>query len=43
MDTELFHEFFKAFSNESKCNLHIEKSNLKNLNSKTFNSLFFGR
>ena len=24
-------------------NLHIEKSNLKNLNSKTFNSLFFGR
>lgn len=24
MDTELFHEFFKAFSNESKCNLHIE-------------------
>ena len=24
MDTELFHEFFKAFSNELKCNLHIE-------------------
>ena len=24
MDTELFQEFFKAFSNESKCNLHIE-------------------
>ena len=24
MDTELFIEFFKAFSNESKCNLHIE-------------------
>lgn len=24
MDTELFHEFFKAFVNESKCNLHIE-------------------
>ena len=24
MDTELFHEFFKAFYNESKCNLHIE-------------------
>ena len=24
MDTELFHEFFKAFSNETKCNLHIE-------------------
>jgi len=24
MDTELFHEFFKAFANESKCNLHIE-------------------
>ncbi len=24
MDTELFHEFFKAFTNESKCNLHIE-------------------
>ena len=24
MDTELFHEFFKAFCNTSKCNLHIE-------------------
>ena len=24
MDSELFQEFFKAFSNESKCNLHIE-------------------
>ena len=24
MDTELFPEFFKAFCNESKCNLHIE-------------------
>ena len=24
MDIELFHEFFKAFCNESKCNLHIE-------------------
>ena len=24
MYTELFHEFFKAFCNESKCNLHIE-------------------
>ena len=24
MDTELFLEFFKAFSNESKCNLHLE-------------------
>ena len=24
MDTELFVEFFKAFTNESKCNLHIE-------------------
>jgi imidazoleglycerol-phosphate dehydratase len=24
MDTELFPEFFKAFSNEAKCNLHIE-------------------
>ena len=24
MDTELFNEFFKAFTNESKCNLHIE-------------------
>ena len=24
MDTELFLEFFKAFTNETKCNLHIE-------------------
>ena len=24
MDTELFHEFFKAFTNEAKCNLHID-------------------
>ena len=24
MDTELFHEFFKAFVNESRCNLHVE-------------------
>ena len=24
MDTDLFHEFFKAFSNEARCNLHIE-------------------
>ena len=24
IDTELFQEFFKAFTNESKCNLHIE-------------------
>ena len=24
MDTELFQEFFKGFTNESKCNLHIE-------------------
>ena len=24
MDTELFHEFFKTFRNEAKCNLHIE-------------------
>ncbi len=24
MDTELFKEFFKSFTNESKCNLHIE-------------------
>ena len=24
MDTELFTEFFKAFTNETKCNLHIE-------------------
>ena len=30
MDTELFHEFFKAFSNESRCNLHIENIYGKN-------------
>ena len=30
MDTELFQEFFKAFSNESKCNLHIENLYGKN-------------
>ena len=24
MDTELFKEFFKAFTNNAKCNLHIE-------------------
>ena len=30
MDTELFHEFFKAFSNETKCNLHIENLYGKN-------------
>ena len=30
MDTELFHEFFKAFVNESKCNLHIENIYGKN-------------
>ena len=24
-DTELFEEFFKAFTNEAKCNLHIER------------------
>ena len=30
MDTELFHEFFKAFSNEAKCNLHIENIYGKN-------------
>ena len=30
MDTELFYEFFKAFSNESKCNLHIENLYGKN-------------
>ena len=30
MDTELFPEFFKAFSNESKCNLHIENLYGKN-------------
>ena len=30
MDTELFEEFFKAFTNESKCNLHIENLYGKN-------------
>ena len=30
MDTELFQEFFKTFSNESKCNLHIENLYGKN-------------
>ena len=30
MDTELFREFFKAFTNESKCNLHIENIYGKN-------------
>ena len=30
METELFQEFFKAFSNESKCNLHIENLYGKN-------------
>tara|TARA_B100000575_G_scaffold293627_1_gene305670 strand:+ start:31 stop:618 length:588 start_codon:yes stop_codon:yes gene_type:complete len=30
MDTELFTEFFKAFANESKCNLHIENFYGKN-------------
>ena len=30
MDTELFEEFFKAFTNESKCNLHIESLYGKN-------------
>ena len=30
MDTELFHEFFKAFTNESKCNLHIKSLYGKN-------------
>ena len=30
MDTELFHEFFKAFTNETKCNLHIENFYGKN-------------
>ena len=30
MDTELFHEFFKAFTSESKCNLHIENLYGKN-------------
>ena len=30
METELFEEFFKAFTNESKCNLHIENLYGKN-------------
>ena len=30
IDTELFHEFFKSFSNEAKCNLHIENLYGKN-------------
>lgn len=30
MDTELFPEFFKAFVNESKCNLHIQNLYGKN-------------
>ena len=30
MDTELFEEFFKAFTNEAKCNLHIENFYGKN-------------
>ena len=30
MDTELFLEFFKAFTNEAKCNLHIENIYGKN-------------
>ena len=30
MDTELFEEFFKAFVNEAKCNLHIENLYGKN-------------
>jgi len=30
MDTELFLEFFKAFANEAKCNLHIENLYGKN-------------
>ena len=30
MDTELFYEFFKAFVNESKCNLHLENFYGKN-------------
>ena len=30
MDTELFQEFFKAFSNEAKCNLHVENLYGKN-------------
>ena len=30
VDTELFYEFFKAFTNEAKCNLHIENLYGKN-------------
>ena len=30
METELFQEFFKAFTNEAKCNLHIENLYGKN-------------
>jgi len=30
METELFHEFFKTFANEAKCNLHIENLYGKN-------------
>tara|TARA_B100000029_G_C17591712_1_gene962728 strand:+ start:2769 stop:3356 length:588 start_codon:yes stop_codon:yes gene_type:complete len=30
IETELFYEFFKAFTNESKCNLHIENFYGKN-------------
>ena len=30
IDTELFQEFFKSFSNEAKCNLHIENLYGKN-------------
>ena len=30
METELFQEFFKAFANEAKCNLHIENIYGKN-------------
>ena len=30
IETELFHEFFKAFTNEAKCNLHIENLYGKN-------------
>ena len=30
MDTELFYEFFKSFTNEAKCNLHIKNFYGKN-------------
>ena len=30
METELFQEFFKAFTNEAKCNLHVENIYGKN-------------